>query len=137
MKRLLLDTNILIDFLAGRKPYAVPAGQLFTLALEKKLKIFCAAISYNNIYYLIRQSHTHISTVRLLDELLNMTEMIPVDEKIISQSLKSEFRGFEDAIQYFCALGVAGMDGIVTRNSKDFSKSRLPVLSPSEALALF
>jgi predicted nucleic acid-binding protein len=137
VKSLFFDTNVIIDFLADRKPYAEPAGRLFTLALQKKLKIYCAAISYNNIYYLIRQTHTHTQTVKLLDELFNMTEIISVDEKIISQALKSEFRDFEDAIQYYCALPVAGMDGIVTRNTKDFSKSRLPVLSPSEALALF
>jgi predicted nucleic acid-binding protein len=137
MKRLFLDTNVIIDFLADRKPFAEVAGRLFTYALEKKVKIYCSAISYNNIYYLIRQTQTHIPTVHLLDELFNMTEIISVDEKIISQSLKSDFRDFEDAIQYYCAQRVVGMEGIVTRNTKDFSKSRLPVLTPSEAVALF
>lgn len=137
MKRLFLDTNVIIDFLADRKPFAEAGGRLFTFALEKKIKLYCSAISYNNIYYLIRQTQTHIPTIKLLDELFNMTEIISVDEKIISQSLKSDFWDFEDAIQYFCAQRVVGMEGIVTRNTKDFSKSRLPVLTPSEALALF
>ncbi len=137
MKRLFLDTNVIIDFLADRKPHADAAGRLFTLVLENKLKIYCAAISYHNIYYLIRQTLTHVSTVKLLDELFNMTVIISVGEKIIGQSLKSDFRDFEDAIQYYCAQSVIGMEGIVTRNTKDFSKSRLPILSPSEALALF
>ena len=85
----------------------------------------------------MRQTHTHSITVRLLDEIFEMTEIISVGEKIINQSLKSDFRDFEDAIQYHCALTITGMDCIITRNTKDFKKSRIPVLSPSEALALF
>jgi hypothetical protein len=56
---------------------------------------------------------------------------------VISQSLQSDFRDFEDAIQYFSALGLTSLEGIVTRNTKDFSKSRILVLRPPEALALF
>ena len=137
MKSLFLDTNVIIDFLADRKPFAEAAGHLFSLSFEKKLKIYCSAISFNNIYYLMRQTHTHSITVRLLDEIFEMTEIISVGEKIINQSLKSDFRDFEDAIQYHCALTITGMDCIITRNTKDFKKSRIPVLSPSEALALF
>jgi|SRR5450432_64331 len=137
MKSFFLDTNVIIDFLADRKPFAEAAGHLFSLALEKKLKIYCSAISFNNIYYLMRQTQTHSITVGLLDEIFEMTEIISVGEKIINQSLKSDFRDFEDAIQYYCALTIIGMDCIITRNTKDFKKSRIPVLSPSEALALF
>jgi predicted nucleic acid-binding protein len=137
MKSFFLDTNVIIDFLADRKPFAEAAGHLFSLALEKRLKIFCSAISFNNIYYLMKQTNTHSTTVGLLDEIFEMTEIISVGKKIISQSLKSDFRDFEDAIQYYCAQSIVGMDGIITRNTKDFKKSRLPVLSPSEALALF
>jgi predicted nucleic acid-binding protein len=137
MKSFFLDTNVIIDFLADRKPFAEAAAHLFSLALDNKLKIYCSAISFNNIYYLIRQTHTHSITVGLLDEIFEMTEIISVGEKIINQSLKSDFRDFEDAIQYYCALTIIRMDCIITRNTKDFKKSRIPVLSPIEALALF
>ena len=136
MKSFFLDTNVIIDFLADRKPFAEAAAHLFSLALEKKLKMYCSAISFNNIYYLMRQTHTHPITVALLDQIFEMTEIISVGEKIINMSLKSNFRDFEDAIQYYCALTIMQLDGIITRNTKDFKKSRLPVLSPSEALAL-
>ena len=136
MKSFFLDTNVIIDFLADRKPFAEAAAHLFSLALEKKLKMYCSAISFNNIYYLMRQTHTHPITVALLDQIFEMTEIISVGEKIINMSLKSNFRDFEDAIQYYCALTIMQLDCIITRNTKDFKKSRLPVLSPSEALAL-
>jgi predicted nucleic acid-binding protein len=137
MKHLFLDTNVLIDFLAGRKPFAEAAGILFSLSLDKKAKIYCSAISFNNIYYLLRQTLTHSPTIRLLNDLSGMTEIVSVGENIISQSLNSDFKDFEDAIQYYSALSLSVMDGIVTRNTKDFSKSQLPVLSPTEAVALF
>jgi predicted nucleic acid-binding protein len=137
MKHLFVDTNVLIDFLANRKPFAEAAGILFTLSLDHKAKIYCSTISFNNIYYILRKSHAHKPTITLLKELSGITEIVTVGKNIIDQSLNSDFRDFEDAIQYYCALSLSNLDGIVTRNTKDFSKSQLPVLSPTEALALF
>jgi predicted nucleic acid-binding protein len=137
VRRLFLDTNVIIDFLADRKPFAEAAGQLFTLTIDKKALIYCSAISFNNIYYLLRQTYPHLPSIKLLEELSGMTEIIAVDEKIIRLSLKSNFNDLEDAIQYFSAISVNNLNGIVTRNSKDFRKSTLPVLSPNEALTLF
>lgn len=137
MKHLFLDTNVLIDFLAGRRPFAEAAGILFTLSLDKKAKIYCSAISFNNIYYILRRTLSHGPTIRLLNELFGMTEVVLVGENIINQSLNSDFRDFEDAIQYYSALSVSVMDGLVTSNTKDFRKSHLPILLPTEALAFF
>ena len=137
MKHLFVDTNILIDFLADRKPFAESATLLFDLVTKKKATIYCSAISFNNIYYLFRQSHTHGPAIQLLKDLAVMTEIVALDGSIISQSLQSGFRDFEDAIQYFSAFSLTKLDGIVTRNTKDFSKSKLPILTPIEALSLF
>lgn len=136
MKNLFLDTNVLIDFLANRKPFAEPAAILFTWGLEKKIKIYCSAISFNNIYYILRQTLSHKPTIKLLKELSGLIEIIAASEMVIIEALQSEFKDFEDAIQYYSALSIPGMDGIITRNTKDFSKSLLPVLTPREALVL-
>jgi len=53
---------------------------------------------------------------------------------VIRQSLKTDFNDYEDAIQYYCALSTPQIDFIVTRNTKDFKKSTLPVLTPVEAI---
>ena len=137
MRHLFLDTNVLIDFLADREPFAEAAGILFTLGLEKKAKIYCSAISFNNIYYILRQTLTHAPTIKLLKDLAGMTEIIAAGDKIINHSLNADFKDFEDAIQYYSALSISVMDVLVTRNKKDFPKSQLPVLSPTEAVALF
>jgi predicted nucleic acid-binding protein len=137
MKHLFLDTNILIDFLAERAPFAEAAGILFTLGLDKKAKIYCSALSFSNIYYILRQTLTNTRAIKSLKELAGMTEIIAVGENIIDQSLNADFKDFEDAIQYYSALSVSAMDALVTRNARDFRKSHLPILSPIEALALF
>ncbi len=136
MKRIFVDTNVIIDFLANRKPFSVSAATLFNYAVAGKIKIYISAVSYNNIYYILRQSNAHTKTIKYLDALSEMTEVADVTKAIIKQSLKSSMRDFEDAIQYYCALGLSNIDCIVTRNSKDFKKSNLPVMSPEEVLSL-
>lgn len=136
MKHFFLDTNVLIDFLANRKPFARDAAKLFNYGLKNELTIYVAAVSYNNIYYILKQTNTHRATIAVLAELQEWTTGIAVDQQIIRNALKSDFKDFEDAIQYHCALGISQLDGIVTRDTKDFKTSTLAVFTPLEAVAI-
>lgn len=130
------DTNVLIDYLANRQPFAIEAAKNFNYSLKKKTVIYISAVSYNNIYYILRQSLGHSKTLKILNELQDWTEMIDVSKEIIQQSLKSDFKDFEDAIQYPCAKKITKVDCIVTRDTKDYKLSSLPVMTPKEALSL-
>jgi predicted nucleic acid-binding protein len=134
MKHIFLDTNVVIDFLADRQPFSLQAARLFDLTIDGKVKIYISAVSYNNIYYVLRQSLSNSTTIKLLAELAEMTEITDVTNIIIRQSLKTDFKDYEDAIQYYCAISIPQIDFIVTRNAKDFKKSILPILSPAEAM---
>ncbi|MEO8711965.1 MAG: PIN domain-containing protein [Parafilimonas sp.] len=136
MKQIFLDTNVIIDFLADRKPFSIPAAGIFNYAVLGKIKLYISAVSYNNIYYILRQSFSNTETIKLLDELSQMTEVADVTKAIIKNSLKSDLKDFEDAIQYNCALSLNKIDFIVTRDTKDFKKSVLPIMNPEEALIL-
>jgi predicted nucleic acid-binding protein len=136
MKHLFLDTNVLIDFLADRKPFSLEAAKLFNYSLNKKVTIYVAAVSYNNIYYILRQSCTHPVTIKVLAELQEWTEVIDVTKEVIKKSLKSEFKDFEDAIQYNCAKLPNKIDCIVTRDTKDFKMSSISTMTPREALTM-
>ncbi len=136
MKFIFLDTNVIIDFLADRQPFSLMAAEIFNASLSGNVKIFISSISYNNIYYILRQSLSHNETIKLLEELSEMTEIVDVTKSIIKKSSKSEFKDFEDAIQYNCALTISKIDFIVTRDSKDFKKSTLPVMNPQEAIGI-
>ena len=76
------------------------------------------------------------ATLKLLGELADMMEIIDVTAVIIRQSLKTDFKDYEDAIQYHSVLSIAELDFIVTQNTKNFKKSKLAVLTPTEALAI-
>jgi predicted nucleic acid-binding protein len=134
MKHIFMDTNIVIDFLADRQPFSLHAAKLFDLAVDEKIRIYISAVSYNNIYYVLRQSLTNNATIKLLQELDELTEVADVTKAVIKQSLKTDFKDYEDAIQYYCALSIPKIDFIVTRNTKDFKKSTLPVLTCAEAI---
>jgi predicted nucleic acid-binding protein len=136
MKNIFLDTNIVIDFLADRKPFSLSAAKLLNHAVKGKIVIYISAVSYNNIYYALNQRLTNKETIKLLDDISEMTEITDVTATIIKKSLKTDFKDFEDAIQYNCAISNSKIESIITRNTKDFKKSLLPVLTPAEALSI-
>lgn len=135
MRNIFLDTNIIIDFLADRKPFSFSAAKIFNYAFHNKIKIYLSAISYNNIYYILKRSLSNVEAIRLLGSLFEKAEIADVTKDIVSKSLKTNFSDFEDAIQYNCALSVKAINFIVTRNMKDFKKSILPILTPEEAIS--
>jgi predicted nucleic acid-binding protein len=136
MKNLFLDTNILIDFLADRKPFSEPAAILFQLSADHKIKLFVAAVSISNVYYVVRQVQSHAKTIELLRLLQQYVEVVPVDGLILNKATNSGFKDFEDAIQSFAAESVPEIEAIITRNLKDFKKSNLPVFAPDVVINL-
>ena len=136
MRNLFIDTNVVIDFLANRKPFSTSALKLFGLSYNNKIKLYISAVSYNNIYYILKQSNSHKDAINLLNELMGMTEVLDVSKAVIENALKSDFKDFEDAIQYYCAKSLDKIDLIITRDTKDFKKSDLPVLTSDEVISL-
>ena len=135
MTHLFLDTNILIDVLANREPFAESAAKLFDLAEKGKVTLMISALSYSNIYYIIKKNCTHKELISLLRDLEALTETLDVTKEIIFKSLSSEFKDFEDSIQYYTALSNKKVSVIVTRNVKDYKGSKLSVLTPDEVLS--
>ncbi|MEY3631375.1 MAG: hypothetical protein RL408_929 [Bacteroidota bacterium] len=132
-----IDTNVLIDFLADRKPFSESATTLFDLAVKKKIKLYISAISYNNIYYILqRENKSHKKTIALLELLSEDCQILDATKTILQSAMRSDFKDFEDAIQYYSAKGHVGINAIVTRNPKDFVVKDLAILSPDEAISL-
>lgn len=136
MKSYFIDTNLLLDFLADRQPFSDQAEAIFEYKNQKMVNLFVSAISFNNLYYVIAKIERHKRAIKLLNELSELVNIIPVDQAIIQQSLQSSFSDFEDAIQYYSAISSKSISGIITRNTKDFKRSELPVISPEIAVKL-
>lgn len=135
MRNLFLDTNVVIDVLADRRPFSGPSSKLFDYAEKGKLNLFISALSYSNIYYIIKKTCSYKEMISLLRDLEGLTETLDVTKQIISQSLNSDFKNFEDAVQYHTAISNKKITGIVTRNVKDYKNSELIVLTPDEMLS--
>jgi len=131
MDRLLVDTNIVLDLLAEKKEFLIEAQELFTLSDKKKLKLYVSSLTFANTYYILSQKLKLGNARKILRKFKVLIEVLPMDDKIIDLSLESNFKDFEDAIQYHTAME-NGINIIITRNLKDFKNSKIPVLTAKE-----
>ncbi len=134
MKHLFLDTNVIIDLLIDRKPFSEPVAQLFELAEKGKITLYISALSYSNIYYIVRKTCTHRQMISLLRDLEAITTTLDVTKQVIADSLNTGFKDFEDAIQYNTAISVKKITAIVTRDAKGFKNDAVAVFTPGEVL---
>ncbi|HEY1017925.1 MAG TPA: PIN domain-containing protein [Sediminibacterium sp.] len=132
MKRIFLDTNILVDLIADRKPFSKYAVTIFNAAESKKIKLFTSSHTIATTYYLLKKYVDEKGLRQILLGLFDYITIIPVDEEVLLKGLRSNQKDFEDSIQIYCATSVEKMDCIVTRNLKDFKGSEIPVLAPDE-----
>jgi len=132
--RSLLDNNVVLDFLLNRNPFDVEAKEIFLLAANRKIEIFVASITAVNAFYTIRKDKGKDIAFGAINGLINLVNVCRTNRYILRDALSLDFSDYEDAVQ--CASAVAeGLDAIVTRNTKDFANSPIPVYSPSEFLA--
>ena len=135
MKRLFVDTNILIDLLSRREPFFEEAAELFSLADRKQVELSVSSLTLaNTSYALLRQIDSN-KVKSVLRKLRLILKVLPLDDKIIGLALNDEnFSDFEDGLQYYSAIENQ-IDVIITRNKKDFKNSIIPVLTAKEFLA--
>jgi len=128
MDSILVDTNIVLDLLAKREEFIVEAQQLFTLSDKNEIALYVSSLTFANTYYILSQKMKLNDARKILRKFKVLVEVLPMDDKIIDLSLESDFKDFEDAIQYHTAIKNE-INIIITRNLKDFKTSRIPVLT--------
>ena len=133
--KIFLDTDVALDHLADRQPFAEYAHRLFALAETGQLVVCVSSLSFSNLYYILRKLKGHADALALLGKLKLLAQVSAVTETEINSALSSSFKDFEDAIQHFAAKAEDGVSAIVTRNKADYSASEIPILSPEEYLA--
>jgi predicted nucleic acid-binding protein len=134
MKRIFVDTNIIVDLIADRKPFSKFAVELFEKAERKEVKLFTSSHSIATTHYLLKK---YLEEKQLRDVIYNVLafiQIVAIDQDIIKKGLKSKHKDFEDALQMLCAYNIEKLDYIVTRNIKDFKDSEIPAFPPDELL---
>lgn len=136
MKSIFLDTNIVLDLLAHRMPFYTEAAKLFSLADKKKIVLSVSALCLADINYILSKQISEMEVRKILRKFKVLVSVLPLDDKITDLALNSEFRDFEDAIQYFTAIE-NDQDLIITRNQPDFKESKIPVMTAGEFIKSF
>lgn len=137
MDKLFLDTNVVVDFLCERRDeFYLPAAMLMVKSYNKEIELSCSTLTLATASYFMEKGRVnHVEIFHKISDMLSLCELVNVDRNVVEQALSSKFTDFEDALQYFSAKKY-GADFIITRNKKDFSTSKLPVLTPTEYLNL-
>lgn len=130
MDRILIDTDVVLDFFFDRKPFSEFASKIFSLCESKKIEGFVNPVIISNVYYLLRKNATHGKVIEKLKLLLQFIDVLKMNKDVVVNALNSDFKDFENALQNFSATSDGSVDLILTRNVKDYKKSELAVFTP-------
>ena len=131
MKKVFFDTNIMIDVIGRREQFCKPSMQIMSLADRGLIRIYVSALSYATASFILGKYNKGLDIISEFSKFMKITIATLVDSSMVEQSVKSEFKDFEDAMQYFSAKH-ENVDYIITRNKKDFAVSDIPVFEPQE-----
>jgi predicted nucleic acid-binding protein len=134
MENVLIDTDVILDFFYDREPFAEFAADILNLCEENKLKGFITPVIVCNVYYLLRKTAKHQIVIEKIKQLLTIIEVLKIDKEIVLDSLNSDFKDFEDALQNFSAIRNEKISIVLTRNIKDYKKSELAIMTPETYL---
>ena len=137
MKKLFIDTNIVIDLLSRREPFYDESASLFSLADQKIIELYISSLTIANTGYTLLRKKEAKKAKEILRKLRLIVNILPLDNKIIGLALNDDsFSDFEDGLQYFTAIE-NNQDIIITRNLKDFKASKLPVMTARQFIETF
>ncbi len=134
MKKVFIDTNIIIDVLLGRKPFLFEALNIFQLADDGIIELYASVLSFVNAMYVARKELGKGVAFQKLKEFYTFITVSPIGNEELVAAFAMEGKDFEDDLQYCSALD-AECDVIVTRDLEGFSKDgEIAVMSPKEFL---
>ena len=131
--KVLIDTNIIVDVALDREPFFTESDRILTLVEEGTIQGYISASTFSDLYYIIRRDKGRDWTLDFLRQLATFCQVATVDNAVISMSLTSTFKDFEDAIQYSSAI-VNQIDAIVTRNPRDFPVTAPRIVTPDRLI---
>ncbi len=132
MKKVFLDSDIILDALLKRPGFYLPAANIIALAYQRQILLTTSPVAFVNVNYFLNKFDKK-NSIELLKGIRSVISIIEVGENIIDFALNSGLNDFEDAVQYYAAKS-ATADFIITRNIKDYKQSDIPVLTAEQFL---
>ena len=133
--RLFLDTNVVIDVIASREPFAADSRAVLNLCEIGKAEGCISALTLCTVLYVLRKFLTPGTMRTKLRNFRNILTPVDLSVSLLDKAISSPISDFEDAVQFSTAV-YSETDYIITRNVKHFPQDNIPVLTPTEFLVL-
>lgn len=134
LKRLMIDTNIILDVLLEREPFFEQSREVLNLCEKGNLYGFISASATTDIFYIIRKALGNTNDAyKALGHILNIVKVLTVTNDDVNRAFLQKAKDFEDCLLTTCAKSNK-CDGIVTRNTKDFEEFDIPLYTPDEVV---
>jgi len=133
MERVFVDTDIILDLLANREPFYIYSASIFSMADNREIEINVSSLSFSNLNYILSRQFWSIQAKKKLLKFKTLVTVLSVTDKVIDLALSSDFKDFEDAIQYFTATK-NNIKTLLTRNLKDYKSAEIPVMTAEHFL---
>ncbi len=133
MEKVFVDTDIVLDLLSNRVPFYIHAAYLFSEADKNELKIHVSSLSFSNLNYLLSKQYTPGQVRKKLLKFKTLVTVLAVTDKVVELALSSDFKDFEDGLQYFTAIE-NNIKTLLTRNLKDYKSAEISVMTAEQFL---
>jgi len=133
MKKVFIDTDVFMDTILDRKPHAEYSTKLINLCEQNEIAGHSSSLVIANIYYILNKIAGYKKAIQAISKIRSLIAILPFTDKEIGESINAEFKDFEDGVQYFIAVNHK-IDCLITRNTKDFQKANIGILTAQEFL---
>jgi len=133
--KILFDTNVILDVMLLRNPFLKAAVNLLAEVERKNIEGFVCPTTVTTIHYLVSKVKGQKEAKTQVENMLRLFNVTRVGKRELELALKSKILDYEDAVLHESALNEQ-IDGIVTRNVKDFKNSKLTIFDPQELLSI-
>ena len=135
MEKIFVDSDIVLDLLTGRAPHHLSAATLFSLAEKGKVRICVSSLTFANVHFVLSRQLNAEKARNILATFKTLVSVLAVNDVVVERALSSEFKDFEDALQYHTALENR-LNVLLTRNLKDYKKAQIQVFTAQQYLKI-
>jgi predicted nucleic acid-binding protein len=133
MEKIFADTDIILDLLSNREPFYTHAAYLFSEADKGKTQLYVSSLSFSNLNYILSRQYSSDQARKKLLKFKTLVTVLAVTDKVVELALSSDFKDFEDGLQYFTAIE-NNIKTLLTRNLKDYKTAEIPVMTAEQFL---
>jgi predicted nucleic acid-binding protein len=133
MKKVFVDTDIVLDLLSNREPFYPFAAHLFSEADKGNIKLYVSSLCFSNLNYILTRQYSTDQARKKLLKFKTLVSVLAVTDKVVKLALSSEFKDFEDGLQYFTAIE-NNLKIVLTRNLKDYKTAEITVMTAEQFL---